>query len=60
VRAEEIRHGSGEHDHGFEHGRAKVAPKPPDFSAIREVATTNLQWNATKFPSGIPALRIVQ
>jgi hypothetical protein len=29
-----------EQEHGFEHGRAKVAPRPRDFSLIREVAKT--------------------
>src|ERR1019366_2249825 len=38
--AKEVRHGGGEQEHGFDHGRANVAPCPRDFSRIREVATT--------------------
>src|SRR6202142_2136081 len=40
ARAKDIRHGDGDHEHGFEHGRTKVAPRSLDFSLIREVAMT--------------------
>src|SRR5580658_10913307 len=33
ARAKDIRHGGGEHEHGFEHGRAKLASKPLRFPA---------------------------
>jgi len=42
ARAKDIRDGRGDHKHGFEHGRAKVAPKSLEFSLIREVAMTGL------------------
>jgi hypothetical protein len=37
ARAKDVRH---EHQHGLEHGRARVAPKNLNLSPIREVART--------------------
>lgn len=52
ARATDIRDGGGEHKHGFEHGRTKVAPRSLVFSLIREVAMTGVASRARNQPDG--------